>query len=98
MAEFTVSLSGLTAAAAEIRTQSEAFRTSGDDLKSASEQLTTSSDGWMSEAATEFNERIVELHTWISDMCEIINEYSAALDKAEELYRTADESAAKNFQ
>lgn len=98
MAEFTVTLSSLAQAASEIRTQCEEFRTTGEELKQASDNLTSSADGWMSGSADEFNQKIVDLNTWMSQMAEIINEFSAALEKAEDLYRDADEAAAKNFK
>lgn len=98
MAEFDVTLSSMTEAAGNIRTYCDEFQSTADELKSATETLTTSSDGWNSEASQIFNENIVEAHRWLTEMANLVNEYAATLDKARDTYETADVTAAKNFQ
>lgn len=98
MAEFDVTISSMSEAANNIRTYCDDFKSTADELKQATETLTTSSDGWDSEASKIFNENIVEAHRWMSEMGAIIDEYAAMLDKAVETYQSADQASAKNFR
>ena len=98
MAEFDVTLSSMTEAATNIRTYCDDFKSTADELKQATETLTTSSDGWDSEASKIFNENIGEAHRWMSEMAAIIDEYAAMLDKAAQTYQDADQASAKNFR
>ena len=98
MAEFEVVLSNMTESASKIREYCENFRTAADELKSATETLTTSADGWSSEASQIFNENIGQAHQWMTQMSEIVNEFATALDKSREAYQTADETSAKQFK
>lgn len=98
MAEFDVTISSMTDAASNIRTYCEEFKTTADELKQATNTLTTSSDGWDSEASKIFNDNIEEAHRWMSEMSAIVDEYAAMLDKAAETYTDADQASAKNFK
>ena len=98
MAEFEVVLSNMSESAGKIREYCENFKTTADELKSATETLTTSADGWSSEASQMFNENIAQAHQWLTQMSELVNEFAAALDKSRETYQSADETSAKQFK
>ena len=98
MAEFDVTLSSLTEASGNMRSYCEEFKVAADELKVATENLTSASDGWNGEASQIFNENIVEAHRWLTEMSVLVDEYAATLDKTHDIYQEADESAAKGFR
>ena len=98
MAEFQVTLSEMTTASGNVRKYCQDFKDAADQLKSATQTLTTSADGWSSEASQIFNENIVEAHKWLTQMSELVNEFAQAIDQSRDTYRSADETAAKNFK
>ena len=49
MAEFTVTLSEMTQSAGKVREYCQNFKDAADKLKSATNELTSSSEGWDSE-------------------------------------------------
>lgn len=98
MAEFEATLSEMTQSASKIREYCQNFKDTADQLKSATETLTTSADGWSSEASQMFNANIQEAHKWLTQMSDLINEYAQAIDQSRETYQTADETSAKAFK
>ncbi len=98
MAEFKVTLSEMTTASGNVRKYCQDFRDAADQLKNATQTLTTSADGWSSEASQIFNENIVQAHKWLTQMSDLVNQFAEAIDKSRDTYRTTDETAAKNFK
>lgn len=98
MAEFTVTLSEMTQSASKVREYCQNFKDAADKLKSATNELTSSSEGWDSEASKVFNENIEQAHKWLTQMSELVNEFAKAIDQSRETYQTTDETSAKLFK
>lgn len=94
MASFDVTLSALTKAAADIRTQSAEFKQRAQETLQAAQTL---GDGWEGESYQEFINNMQDLQKWMQEMGEVMDTYAASLDKAKETYENADASAARNF-
>lgn len=94
MANFDVTLSALTDAAANIKSHTEEFKEQAEQTYQAAQTL---SEGWEGDASQTFVDNMQQLHNWMNQMAEVLNTYSAALDKAKETYETADMNSAKNF-
>ena len=98
MAEFELTASEMTSAAGKVKQYCQNFKETADQLKAATETLTTSADGWSAESSQIFNENIQEAHKWLTQMSELINQYAETIEQSRDLYVNGDEAAAKNFK
>lgn len=94
MAEFEVTLSSMTDAANNIRSQLEEFHTQAENTYNAARTL---SEGWEGDSYQEFVENMSHLHDWMGEMEDILTTYAQALDTAAQKYGEADKTSANAF-
>lgn len=94
MASFDVTLSALTKAAADINKSTAEFKQRANETLKAAQTL---GESWEGSSYQEFFNNMQELQKWMDQMGQVIETYSAALDKAKQTYENADTTAAKNF-
>lgn len=94
MASFDVTLSALTKAASDIRTQTAEFKERANETLQAAQTL---GEGWEGDSYQEFFNNMQDLKNWMEQMAEVMETYATALDKAKDTYETADVSSAKSF-
>ena len=94
MPSFDVTLSALTKAAADIRTQTGDFKQRANETLQAAQTL---GEGWEGGAYQEFLTSVQDLQKWMSQMGEVLDTYSKALETAKQTYEQADAESAKGF-
>lgn len=92
------SISGIHESANDIRKQCEQFKETAQQLKTATDTLTQSADGWQSEASEIFNANITAAKTWLDEIATVVEEFAAALDVAADSYVETDSQAAQGFK
>lgn len=95
MANFDVTLSSLSEAAADIRAKTSDLMDEAQQTLQAAQAL---SEGWQGDAYEEFISNMQLLQNWMNEMGETLNNYATALDKAGETYSTADGNSASAFK
>ena len=95
MAEFDVTLSAMSGAAKNISIYTRQFKEEAEETYQAAEKL---SEGWTGDASQTFAENMEKLHGWMKQLGEVIDTYTAHLNKARDTYEDADQTSAKNFR
>ena len=94
MAEFELTLSAMSNAATNIANYTQQFSEQAELVYQAAQTL---SETWTGDASTTWLENMEQLRGWMNQLVEVLETYSAALNKARDDYETADTNAAKNF-
>lgn len=98
MAQFEVTLSRMTDTANNMRNHCEEYRNAANELKSITENLTGASGGWDAVTSRKFNDNIAQFHSWMTEMGALVDEYAVAVERARDLYESADLASAKQFR
>lgn len=92
------SINGMHESATSIREKCEAFKTTAEQLKAATDTLVQDAEGWQAEASEIFAANITDAKRWLDEIAQVVVEFSTAIDDTAVKYVQTDTEAAKGFK